>query len=242
VLMPCIVFDALGSLLTFAGISQEMAQRWPQLPASAVQSIVHESLRDYVCAGCVDQYIPLSRFLLHSTSRYLRRHGITASGQEARMVVDAVADGRMHVVAGGQEALADLQAAGWTPAIVTNGSRGAVEKALARAGLLTAFDGGKAIVSCEELGYGKPRREVYQGIQDHLQAHHYLAEDEEWILCSCHAWDVFGANHSQTRAVGVFAKDAGDEAEWQEAYERPVLLGENFYNSVQMVIQRGVEG
>ncbi|MER5350363.1 HAD-IA family hydrolase [Kitasatospora sp. NPDC002551] len=130
-------------------------------------------------------------------ARIAARYGLPHSGTalwEAHVAHEAA---RTHPLPGVPEALATLRAAGWTIAVVTNGSTGVQRAKLARTGLLPAVD---AVCVSEEAGARKPAPEIF-----HLAAARLgrTLTPADWMVGNNPATDLRGAHAAGLRSIWI---------------------------------------
>ncbi|MFC5665440.1 HAD family hydrolase, partial [Kitasatospora misakiensis] len=104
---------------------------------------------------------------------------------------------RTHLLPGVPEALATLRAAGWTIAVVTNGSTDIQRAKLTRTGLLPAVD---AVCVSEEAGARKPDPAIF-----HLAATRLgrTLTPTDWMVGNNPATDLRGAHATGLRSIWI---------------------------------------
>ncbi|TPX33125.1 hypothetical protein SmJEL517_g03956 [Synchytrium microbalum] len=220
---PTIVFDALGTLLSFDGPANQLFKLFPSLGPDGFSRYFPFVLRDYMASSYSGDYRPLSHFFRHCLPRFLITQGLPVD-DEAKENIESFmrffARG-MEPVEGAQEALELLISKGWLVSIVTNGGRSTVENALKNGSILQHFDSGKAILSCEEIGAAKTDPRVYQAIKIHLKKTYQLEENEPFWFVAGHAWDCQAA-----RNCGFLTAfcEAYEEPIWNDAWSPPQVL------------------
>src|SRR5262249_52293450 len=97
----------------------------------------------------------------------------------------------------------ELKAKNQRTAILSNGSPGMLEAALAAAGLKGEFD---AVLSVDTIRMYKPRPEVYRMVTDT-----FAAQPRDVVFVSSNRWDVMGATAFGFRVVGINGANAPEE-------------------------------
>ncbi|MFJ6134599.1 HAD family hydrolase [Kitasatospora sp. NPDC092286] len=130
-------------------------------------------------------------------TRIAARYGLPDSGAalwEEHVTREAA---RTHLLPGVPDALAALRDAGWTIAVVTNGSTGIQRAKLARTGLLPHVD---AVCVSEEAGARKPAPAIF-----HLAAARLgrTLTPDDWMVGNNPATDLRGAHATGLRSIWI---------------------------------------
>ncbi|MEE1828968.1 HAD family hydrolase [Streptomyces sp. BE20] len=130
-------------------------------------------------------------------ARIADHYGLPRSGATLWEEHVAQEAARTHLIPGVPEALAALRDAGWTIAVVTNGSTDIQRAKLARTGLLPAVD---AVCVSEEAGARKPAPAIF-----HLAATRLgrTLTAADWMVGNNPATDLRGAHATGLRSVWI---------------------------------------
>lgn len=176
-----VAFDIIGTVFLLEPLRAKLASAG--LPESALDAWFPASLRDFFALGATDTFQPLREVLGANLDTLATRHRTGLSSARKTELLDSFAALPPHADAG--EAFRRVKAAGARILAVSNGAGASTEKLLAGAGLDQYVD---AIVSVDEVGRPKPRREVY------LHAAKIAGTNPpELALVATHPWDIHGA-------------------------------------------------
>ncbi|WP_327677985.1 HAD family hydrolase [Kitasatospora sp. NBC_00458] len=130
-------------------------------------------------------------------ARIAAHYGIARSGADLWEEHVAREAARTHPIPGVPEALAALREAGWTIAVVTNGSTDVQRAKLAHTGLLPAVD---AVCVSEEAGAPKPDPAIF-----HLAATRLgrTLTPADWMVGNNPATDLRGAHATGIRSIWI---------------------------------------
>ncbi|MFD0272391.1 HAD family hydrolase [Kitasatospora sp. NPDC127111] len=130
-------------------------------------------------------------------ARIAAHYGLPHTGQDLWDGHVAQEAARTHLIPGVPAALAALREAGWTIAVVTNGSTAVQRAKLARTGLLPAVD---AVCVSEEAGARKPAPEIF-----HLAAARLgrTLTPDTWMVGNNPATDIQGAHAAGLRSIWI---------------------------------------
>ncbi len=220
-----VAFDVLGTLFSLEALRGRMVTAG--LPAVSLETWFAESLRDAFALAASDAFQPLRAVLDANLDALLQRHGITPgrqSGKEA--ILDGLEELEPYPDAAG--ALAVLRGAGVPILAVSNGSAASTEALLRRAGLHEAM----AVISVDEVGLSKPRREVYL-----RAARRAGVPPERLALIAAHPWDVHGA-----KSAGLLAGFVARGRSYPASMTAPDVQGEGLADVAAALVGGGLNG
>lgn len=176
-----VAFDIIGTVFSLDVLRERLTA--VEVPGHALELWFSRSLRDLFALAAAGVHRPF-RDVLDGNLAVVLDHFGAPRGEAARAhILDGFAALEAHPDAG--EAFRRLAAAGVRVVALTNGAGPTTETLLKRAGLLDLVE---HVVSIDDVGIAKPRREVY-----HHAAQLAVAPVEEMALVAAHPWDVNGA-------------------------------------------------
>lgn len=178
-----VAFDVIGTLFSLEPLRTRLQAAG--LPPDALETWYAESLRDAfaLAASGNGSYQPFQALLDANLDVLSLRHGSVLGRLRKGGILSALQELPPHPDAA--EALAALAAAGIPAIAFSNGGAAATEALLRRAGLRDAV---RLVVSTDEAGLSKPRREAY-----HHAAARAGTPPDRVALVAAHPWDIHGA-------------------------------------------------
>lgn len=191
------VFDAYGTLFDVAAAARRaagepggeaLAEVWPQLAETwRLKQLEYSWLR-----AVADDYVPFSQVTRDGLDYALEAHGLTDSGlRDTLLSLYQRLDAYPEVPA----MLADLKAAGYATAILSNGSTDMLGAAVESAGLANLLDD---VISVEGVQTFKPSSKVYALAEARMGV-----KGPEIAFFSSNGWDVTHASRYGFNAVWV---------------------------------------
>jgi 2-haloacid dehalogenase len=179
---PAIVaFDIIGTVFSLQPLRERMVALG--LPPLALDFVYTATLRDAFAMAATSTYAPFLAGLTASLDEVLAMHGIAATQEQKREVLEA-----MKVLPAREDAGAAFDAlrqAGIAVVALSNGAASATEALLERGGLRGAV---ARVLSVDDVGLSKPRPEVYRYAAKELGV-----APAEMMLVAAHPWDIHGA-------------------------------------------------
>ncbi len=191
------VFDAYGTLFDVAAAARRaaaepggeaLANVWPKLAETwRLKQLEYSWLR-----AVADDYVPFSQVTRDGLDYALEAHGLSDSGlRETLLNLYLHLDAYPEV----PQMLADVKAAGYATAILSNGSMDMLGAAVESAGLTDLLDD---VISVEDVQVFKPSGKVYA-----LAEARMAASGDEIAFFSSNGWDVTHASRYGFNAVWV---------------------------------------
>ena len=217
--MRAVVFDVIGTLFSLE--SQRPRLTACGLPGHALEAWFAASLRDLFTLGITGRTAPMIGVLKDNLHRLLSLHHLRQDGPR----VDAVLDGmnRLDPDPEAATALELLASRGLVCAALSNGSLKATESLLERAGLRGRM---AQVMSIDEVGLPKPRREVYHAMAARLQ----LDPGSLITMVAAHPWDLHGA-----RAAGLSTACVSRGQPWPGSLDAPDLTAPGLIQLAQLL-------
>jgi 2-haloacid dehalogenase len=184
------VFDAYGTLFDFASAAAR-CQDVPDQKLSALTSLWREKQLQYTWLRSLeDSYADFWQLTGDALDFALDSLNIASPELHAKLMDLYLTPAPFPEV---PSVLAQLRQAGFTTAILSNGSATMLDSAVGAAGLRELFD---AVLSVDDVKVFKPHPRVYAyGLEKlGLRAH-------EVSFQSSNAWDAYGASHFGLRVV-----------------------------------------
>lgn len=181
--IAAVAFDVLGTVFSLAPLRERLEAAG--LPGHALETWFAESLRDAfaMAAAGNGSFAPFQEVLSANLDALFHRHGVVLGRLRKGQVLAGLTE--LQAYPDAAEAFRILVDAGLPVLAVSNGSAAGTETLLQKAGLRDAVG---HVVSVDEVGLSKPRREVYR----HAAARAGIAP-EHLALVAAHPWDVHGA-------------------------------------------------
>lgn len=178
-----VAFDALGTLFSLEPLRERLAAAG--LLGHALEVWFAESLRDAfaMAASGNGTFAPLPSILRANLDALFHRHQVTVGRSRAGEVLDGLK--ALPPYPDAAEALGVLADAGIPALVVSNGSPDGTAALVDGAGLRPLL---RHVVSVEEVGLSKPRREVYRSAAERAGV-----DPARLALVAAHPWDVHGA-------------------------------------------------
>jgi 2-haloacid dehalogenase len=201
-LPEAVVFDAYGTLLDINAAMEahaaRLGDRWPALSAEwRAKQLEYTWVRSLTGAAHHEDFWLCTRDALDFV---FARHGI-GDAALAKALMEAYRNlPAFPEVPGVLEA---IRARGVATAILSNGTPGMLEAAVAAAGLARLID---EVLSVEEVGVFKPDPRVYR-----LATRQFGCAPDGLVFVSGNAWDAQAAHAANMRVVRVNRGGAPDE-------------------------------
>ena len=201
-LPEAVVFDAYGTLLDVNAAMEahaaRLGDRWPALSAEwRAKQLEYTWVRSLTGAAYHEDFWLCTRDALDFV---FARHGI-GDAALAKALMEAYRS--LPAFPEVPEVLEAIRARGVATAILSNGTPGMLEAALAAAGLTRLID---EVLSVEEVGVFKPDPRVYR-----LATRQFGCAPDRLVFVSGNAWDAQGACAANMRVVRVNRGGAPDE-------------------------------
>lgn len=199
-----IIFDVVGSLVSFTHFFSAIAQRLG--PSLATHSIsapllgfawLESAEREYTFLSLSGQYVPFSTVFEAIFFRVLHFAGVPEPRRVAteQDVKDLLQEYKQCVVRpGAREAVQLLRREGWTVWAFTSGDRERVWGYFEKGEIDIEA---RNVVTCDELGVGKPERKAYERLKEKIGGE----DGAELWYAAAHAWDVSAARRSGFRTA-----------------------------------------
>ena len=201
-LPEAVVFDAYGTLLdidaAMASHAARLGDRWPVLSAEwRAKQLEYTWVRSLTGAAHHEDFWLCTRDALDFV---FARHGI-GDAALAKELMEAYRS--LPAFPEVPEVLKAIRARGVATAILSNGTPGMLEAAVAAAGLARLID---EVLSVEEVGVFKPDPRVYR-----LATRQFGCAPDQLVFVSGNAWDAQAAHAANMRVVRVNRGGAPDE-------------------------------
>ncbi|KAK6907854.1 haloacid dehalogenase, type II [Kwoniella mangroviensis CBS 10435] len=130
-------------------------------------------------------------------------------------------------------------------AIITNGAKSTTEEYASKAGIIDYIS---SVVSCDDVGYAKPHKEVYEAANSLCERLEEGGKGQRWFVAA-HLWDLAAAKKAGFKTGLVVSdlppelvdNDKQDEglSAWYETYGgRPDIVGKSLLEVAQEIIER----
>lgn len=181
--IAAVAFDVLGTVFSLAPLRGRLEVAG--LPGHTLETWFAESLRDAfaMAASGNGSFAPLQEVLSANLDALFHRHGVVLGRVRKGGVLAGLEE--LQAYPDAAEAFRILADAGLQVLAVSNGARASTEALLDKAGLRDAV---RHVVSVDEVGLSKPRREVYRHAAERAGV-----APEHLALAAAHPWDVHGA-------------------------------------------------
>ena len=153
------------------------------LPASALEAWFAAGLRDAFALAVTDRFAPFRSVLETALAEVMVKQGLSPDREKIAATLDSMTSLRPQPDA----ALAFdlLKKAGFRIVAMSNGAAAATEALLEGGGLRGLVE---RVLSVEDVGLSKPRREVYRHTAEAADV-----APSDLALVAAHAWDTHGA-------------------------------------------------
>ena len=186
-----VAFDVIGTLFSLEPLRAILGNAG--VPGdNAVEVLFAETLRDAFALAATGAFQPLPAVLGASLDTVFHRAGIPALAAAVQKRIALAAMEELPAYPDAGDALTAVAAAGIPVLALSNGGASATEALLRRSGLRESV---AHVVSVDEVGLAKPRREVYL-----YAASRAGVAPGRLALVAAHPWDVQGA-----KAAGLTA-------------------------------------
>jgi len=177
-----IVFDLFGTLLNIASLHDAVA-RVTDDPTAFIVTWREKQIM-YAFAGTIMQtYEDFEAMTRYGLQYAAAKYGVMIDQDEEHELLAAWETLQPYPEAGA--VLRTLRESGIPCAVLTNGTRGTAERALAYAALTSSFD---AVLSVDDVAAFKPQRRVYELVTDRFKT-----APENVIFVTSNGWDATGA-------------------------------------------------
>jgi 2-haloacid dehalogenase len=176
-----IAFDIIETVFSLESMRPRLVSLG--LPERALEAWFAAGLRDAFALAVTDRFTPFRSVLEASLQTLLAKHALSAKTDQISSVLDGMKSLQPHADAA--EAFDQLKQAGFRLLALSNGAASSTQALLKGAGLEVHVE---QILSVEDVGLSKPRREVY--------AHAAKAAGvapSQMALVATHPWDLHGA-------------------------------------------------
>lgn len=215
-----IAFDSLQTLFSLEPLREELEGLG--LPRDALELWFARTLRDGFALAASSAFAPFEEVATAALQGLLVQLGGPA--EQAGAVVERLRE--LPAEPDVRLALQAVRASGIPAAIVTNGSK-ATTAALLRSSDLAGLV--EVIVSADDVGLWKPRRELYQQVANVMSM-----EPADITLVSAHAWDVHGAREAWLGGAWV----RREERVYPGGYNPPDLSADSLVDLVEGLLAR----
>ena len=176
-----VAFDVIGTLFSLEPLREALEKAG--VPGDGLETLYASTLRDAFALAVTGAFQPFQAVLGANLDALFRRHGIAPGRAHREMILGAMKELPPHPDAA--DALATLSSAGISAIAASNGSAEATADLVQRAGLREAM---KLVISVDEVGLSKPRREVYLHAASRAGV-----QPDRLALVATHPWDIHGA-------------------------------------------------
>ena len=215
-----VAFDIIGT--TFSLEPLRGALEGAGVPGHALEALFAATLRDAFALAATDAFQPLRAVMGANLDALFRRHGVADGAAHQEAILGMMATLPPHPDAA--PALAALARANAPALAVSNGGADATRSLLRNAGL----DGMvSAVVSVDDVGLSKPRREVYQHA-----ARSAGVEPGRLALVATHPWDIQGA-----KAAGLLTGFVARGQAFPPVMASPDVQGEDLVEVVEKLLR-----
>lgn len=183
-----VICDVIGTLFPLDPLRSGLAGLG--LPPLALEAWFAESLRDTFALAATGRFQPLRDMLESALDSLCRQHDVNAEAPLRQALLDSIAT--LPPAPDAAACLDALLQSGIHVHVLTNGTAAQTEAMLRLARLRDSLG---LVLSAEEVGFVKPRQEVYR----HAVQRTGIGP-KRLALISAHPWDVHGA-----KAAGLMA-------------------------------------
>lgn len=188
---PLLAFDVNETLLDLSALDAEFERLFRD--AGARREWFTQVLMSAMTVALTVGYRPFSEVAAGALSMVAARRGVTLADADRQAIARGMRRLPAHPEVAG--ALADLRAAGFRLAALSNSGRSMMQEQLQHAGLLSAFDHTCSVDAANTL---KPALPVYR-----TAARNFGVPVEEMVLTACHGWDIAGAMTAGCRTAFI---------------------------------------
>ncbi len=217
-----VAFDIIETVFSLESLRPGLAPLG--LPPNTLDTWFAASLRDAFALAATNEFAPFRKVMGDALADLLQRHNLPV--MENRIV--SFLDGMKNLDAqpDAHRAFSLLDEAGLPIVAVSNGASAATQHLLDRAALTPLV---RRVFSVEDVGFSKPRREVYA----HVAASLGLREPEI-CLVAAHAWDVHGA-----RAAGLHGAFVSRGQPYPATMRKPSVVGDELVDTAEAILSLG---
>jgi len=208
---PTFVFDVIETVFSLAPLRDRMAKAG--LPPHSCDLFFAQLLRDAFAVSATGNFVPFASIAPATLAVHCANMGLERDAERDRRILGAFAELVPHDDV--TPALERLQAAGARSLFLSNGSRTNTLKLIERAGLHGLVD---QLITIEDVGIWKPRRELYVAALEKADASPANA-----IMVAAHAWDVQGAMNAGLKGAWISRQDRSYHA----SMTPPHFIGES---------------
>jgi len=182
------VFDLFGTLVDYGSLRSRFAGKVADADAF-VAAWRSKQLQYALCATAMDRYADFETLTGLAFDFAAAAHGLAVDAAER----DAARDAWLPAFGDALPALEGLRARGVRTAVLSNGTKHAIEAVVRANGLAGALD---ALISVEAVRAYKPRPAVYE-----LATQHFGVAAHEIAFVSSNGWDATGAAEFGFRTI-----------------------------------------
>lgn len=212
-----VAFDVIETLFPLEPLRDRLDAAG--LPGASLETWFAQTLRDGFAMDTAGVFRPFREIAADVLSRQFAQRGIQVEAEGINGILAGFAALEPHPDVA--PAMLALQKAGVRAMAVTNGGAGVTDTLLERAGLRDLVE---RIVSIDEVGHWKPRRDVYL----HCASAAGVPRDR-LALVAAHGWDIQGARRAGLLTGYV---DRGGKP-YPEIMEPPDVTGADLVETVQ---------
>lgn len=220
-LIRAVAFDIIETVFSIERLRAGLVSLG--LPPHALETWFAASLRDAFALAATDDFAPFRKVMRDALADLLQRHNLPVMENRITAFLDDMKN--LEARHDAYRAFATLAQADMPVVAVSNGSAAATRHLLERAALLPHVT---AVISVEEVGLAKPRREVYTHVAQSVNL-----PASAVCLVAAHAWDVHGA-----RSAGLQAAFVSRGQPWPYSMRRPTIIGDELLDTVETVLAR----
>lgn len=203
-----VAFDMIGTTFSLEPVRESLCALG--LPTNGLELWFALALRDACALAASDSFQPFATILQTALTQVLNQSHLDVTPDQITKVLDGLK--RLPPQAEARRALETVKAAGHRTLVLTNGAEASARALLDVAELTPLVD---RLISVDEVGALKPRREVYR-----YAAAAVGVAVAELALVSTHAWDVHGA-----KSAGLVAGFVARGQTFPSTMQQPDIIG-----------------
>ncbi|HMB11501.1 haloacid dehalogenase type II [Saliniramus sp.] len=214
-----VAFDILETVFSIESLRPGLTPLG--LPGNILETWFAASLRDAFALAATDDFAPFRSVMGDALADLLQRHNLPVMENRIAAFLDGMTNLEARPDAHG--AFATLAQANLPVVAVSNGAAAATQHLLERAALSSLV---QRVFSVDEIGFSKPRREVYSHVARSLGL-----PASALCLVAAHPWDVHGA-----RSAGLHGAFVARGQLWPTTMKRPTIIGDELLDTVEAVL------
>ncbi|MCC5977439.1 MAG: haloacid dehalogenase type II [Salinarimonas sp.] len=214
-----VAFDIIETVFSIESLRPGLAPLG--LPPTALDTWFAGSLRDAFALAATNEFAPFRKVMGDALADLLQRHNLPVMENRIAAFLDGMKD--LDAQPDAYHAFSLLAQSDLPVVAVSNGAAVATQHLLDHASLAPLVG---RVISVDEVGFSKPRREVYAHVATSLG----LREDEI-CLVAAHAWDIHGA-----RAAGLHGAFVSRGQPYPATMRAPSIIGDELLDTVEAVL------